>query len=229
MQTFRDFIIWYNNLDIQPFCDALEKMCVFWKEKKIDMLRQGISIPGVTLTYLFTTLEPGIFFSLFDEKNKDLYTLFKKNMVGGPSIIFHRYHEAGKTKIREKEITDQGKVPKTCQKIVEYEANALYLWAIMQNMPTGSFTTLKEETGFKKESSTKMATEWLEWNAEEGGIHIRHQMNDKEKRIGERRLPVDGFHGPSQTVFQFHGLLCHGHNCHLTKGKEINEIRKTHE
>ena len=66
-------------------------MCAFWKNKKIDKLRQGISIPGVTLTYLFTTLESGI--SLFDEKNKDL----------------HQYHEAGKTKIREK-----GPSCKTC-------------------------------------------------------------------------------------------------------------------
>ena len=187
------------------------------------MLRQGIFNPGVTLTYLFTTLESGIFFSLFDEKNKDLYTLFTKNMVGGPSIIFHRYHEKDKTKIREKEITDQGKEPKMCQKIVGYDANALYLWAIMQNMPTGSFTRRREETNFKKESSTKMATEWLEWKAHEGGIFIRHQMNNTEKRIGERRLPVDGFHGPSQTVFQFHGCWWHGHSCYLTKGKEINE------
>ena len=226
MQTFREFLIWYNNLDVQPFCEALEKMCAFWKDKKIDMLRQGISIPGVTLTYLFTTLESGIFFSLFDEKNKDLYYLFKKNMVGGPSIIFHRYHEAGKTKIREREITDQGKEPKMCQKIVGYDANALYLWAIMQNMPTGSFTRRREETNFKKESSTKMATEWLEWKAHEGGIFIRHQMNNTEKRIGERKIPVDGFHGPSQTVFQFHGCWWHGHICHLTKGKEMNEKRK---
>ena len=116
MQTFRDFLIWYNNLDVQPFCDALEKMCAFWKDKNINMLRQRISIPGVTLTYLFTTLETGIFFSLFDEKNKDLYYLFKKNMVGGPSIIYHRYHEAGKTTIREKEMKDHGKEPKMCEK-----------------------------------------------------------------------------------------------------------------
>ena len=101
-------------------------------------------------------------------------------MVGGPSIIFHRYHEKDKTKIREREITDQGKEPKMCQKIVGYDANALYLWAIMQNMPTGSFTRRREETNFKKESSTKMATEWLEWKAEEMGVRIRHQMNDTE-------------------------------------------------
>ena len=83
-----------------------------WKDKNIDMLRQGISIPGVTLTYLFTTLESGVFFSLLDDKNKDLYYLFKKNMVGGPSIIFHRYHNAGKTRIREIEMKDQGKQAK---------------------------------------------------------------------------------------------------------------------
>ena len=85
MQTFKGILVWYNNLDVQPFCDALEKMCTFWKNKNIDMLRQGISIASVTLTFLFTTLEPGIFFSLFDEKKKDFYTLFEKNMVGGPT------------------------------------------------------------------------------------------------------------------------------------------------
>lgn len=37
---------------------------------------------------------------------------------------------------------------------------------------------------------------------------------------------MDGFHAPSQRVFQFHGRWCNDHNCHLTKGKEINEIRK---
>lgn len=104
MQTFQDFLIWYNNLDVKPFCDALEKMCAFWEEKNIDMLPQGIFIPGVTLAYLFTTLESDIFFSLFNEKNKDLYYLFKSNMVGGPSINLYRYHEKDKTKIREREM-----------------------------------------------------------------------------------------------------------------------------
>lgn len=143
METFRDFLIWYNKLDGQPLCNALEGMSGFWKDN-IDMLRQGISIPGVTLTYLFTTLESVTCF-LFKE-NKDLYSLFKKNMVGGPTIIFHRKHQEGKTTIREKEMEGQGKEPKMCQKIVGYDAIALYLWAIMQNMPAWSFTRGKEET-----------------------------------------------------------------------------------
>ena len=226
IQTFRDFLIWYNNLDVQPFCDALEKMSAFWKAKKIDMLRQGISIPGITLIYLFSTLEPGIFFSLFNEKNKDLYTLFKQNLVGGPSIIFHRYHEAGKTVIREHEMKSQGKTPKLCQKVVGYDANGLYLWAIMQEMPTGSFTRRRKENEFRAEQNVKMATQWLEWEAHSRNINIRHEMNDIEKRIGEKRLPVDGFHGPSQTVFQFHGCYWHGHQCFLNEGKEMNDTRK---
>ena len=38
-----------------------------------------------------------------------------------------------------------------------------------------------------------MAIEWLEWVAHKEGIHIRHQLNSTEKRIGGRKLPVDGF------------------------------------
>jgi hypothetical protein len=52
-----------------------------------------------------------------------------------------------------------------------------------------------------------MAIELLEWQAYSRGISIRHEYNNVEKRIGARRLPVDGFHAESQTVFQFHGKL----------------------
>jgi hypothetical protein len=52
-----------------------------------------------------------------------------------------------------------------------------------------------------------MAIEWLGWVAHQRRIQIRHEYNNTEKRIGSRRLPVDGFHVESQTVFQFHGKL----------------------
>lgn len=123
------------------------------------------------VTYLFTTLESGIFVSLFDEKNKDVYYLFEKNMVDGPCIIFHRYHEAEKTKIREKEMEFQGKEPKICQKIVGYDANILYLWPIMQKMPTGSFTRQRKETGLKKENSSKMQRSGWNGRLQKGNSH----------------------------------------------------------
>ena len=53
---------------------------------------------------------------------------------------------------------------------------------------------------FKPKGSVRMATEWLEWLAHKERIHIRHQLNNTEKHIGDRKLPVDGFHSPSQTI-----------------------------
>ena len=113
MQTFEEFLVWYNNLDVVPFIEAVEKMSQFWRERRIDMFIDGISVPGLTLKYLFSYLSPQTYFSLFDQANSDLYHLIKDNNTGGPSIIFHRYHEAGKTKIREAE---EGEAAKLCEK-----------------------------------------------------------------------------------------------------------------
>ena len=222
MSTFKDFLVWYNNLDVVPFLEAVEKMSAFWQERKIDMFKDGVSVPGLTLKYLFSYLSPQTYFSLCDKANSDLYHLIRDNNTGGPSIIFHRYHEAGKTKIREAE---KGQDAKLCEKIVGYDANALYLWALMQNMPTGSYTRRMAENEFKPKSSVRMAIEWLEWVAHKERIQIRHQLNNTEKRIGGRKLPVDGFHAQTQTVYQFHGCYWHGHDCSLNRGKEFNEKR----
>ena len=222
MSTFRDFLVWYNNLDVVPFLEAVEKMSQFWRERKIDMFKDGISVPGLTLKYLLSFLNEQTYFSLVEQANSDLYHLIKDNNTGGPSIIFHRYHEAGKTKIREAE---RGQAAKACEKIVGYDANALYLWAIMQNMPTGSYPRRLAENDFKPKGSIKMAIEWLEWVAYKERVHIRHQLNNTEKRIGDRKLPVGGFHAETQTVYQFHGCYWHGHDCALNRGKEFNEKR----
>ena len=159
MKTFEDFLVWYNNLDVVPFVKAVEKMSQFWRERKIDMFKDGILVPGLTLKYLFSYLSPQTYFSLFDQANSDLYHLIKDNNTGGPSIVFHRYHEAGKTKIREAE---KGQAAKLCEKIVGYDANALYLWVLTQNMPTGSYTRRLAESQFKPKSSVRMAIEWLD-------------------------------------------------------------------
>lgn len=137
MSTIRDFLVWYNNLDVVPFLEAVEKMNAFWQERHINMFKDGISVPGMTLKYLFSFLDEQTYFSLFDQANKDLYHLIRDNNTGRPSIIFHRYHEAGKTQIRE---IARGQAAKLCQRIVGCDANALYLWAIMQDMPSGSYT-----------------------------------------------------------------------------------------
>ena len=88
METFRDFLIWYNNRDVVPFLEAIDKMSEFWRDRHIDIFKDGVSVPGLTMKYLFSNI-PDTYFSLFNEKDKDLcYTMKDKN-VGGPSIIFN--------------------------------------------------------------------------------------------------------------------------------------------
>ena len=53
MQTFRDFLVWYNNLDVAPFLQALEKQSSVFAEKGIDMFKTATSLPGLATSWLF--------------------------------------------------------------------------------------------------------------------------------------------------------------------------------
>ena len=52
MYTFADWLRYYNNLDVAPGLEALEKMRAFYTEKGIDILKDAVSIPGVSFHYL---------------------------------------------------------------------------------------------------------------------------------------------------------------------------------
>ena len=89
MSTFQDYLVYYNNLDVGPFVEAVEKMLDFYKSKKIDLFKTTISVPGVARQLLYRASEEfGSHFALPDEQNKDLYEMLKANIAGGPSIVF---------------------------------------------------------------------------------------------------------------------------------------------
>jgi hypothetical protein len=46
MKTFKDFLEWYNNLDVLPFTETVEKMKTFYKNKRSDLFKDGVSLPG---------------------------------------------------------------------------------------------------------------------------------------------------------------------------------------
>ena len=215
METLRDYLIFYNNLDVTPFLEAISKQFTFYRDRGIDMFKDGISVPGLSLLYLFNNLPPKTFFTVFNQTNSDLHKLVKDNIVGGPAIIFHRYHEKDVTKIRGG--------GETCRSIVGYDANALYLWAIMQDMPTGWYTRRREENKFRPQQAQpygQMAIQWLTRESDRTGCTIRHQGNGREKRIG--KLPVDGWCAETRTAYQFHGCFWHGcPKCH-TDPEETN-------
>jgi G:T-mismatch repair DNA endonuclease (very short patch repair protein) len=120
MSTFKDFLVWYNNLDVVPFVEAIQRQSAVYREKGIDMLKDAISLPGLAIRWMFNEapqpssldvangtlgdlsrgLKSSQPISLLDETNKQLYRLIKDNVVGGPAIVFTRYHHKGETLIR---------------------------------------------------------------------------------------------------------------------------------
>lgn len=59
-QTFADWLRYYNDLDEAPGLEALEKMRAFYTDKGIAILKDAISLPGVSLHYLLRgTIERG--------------------------------------------------------------------------------------------------------------------------------------------------------------------------
>eukprot|EP00732_Lithocolla_globosa_P000459 Lithocolla_globosa_v1_NODE_138_length_5823_cov_17.507628.p1 type:complete len:551 gc:universal NODE_138_length_5823_cov_17.507628:3490-1838(-) len=87
---------------------------------------------------------------IYITSNKDIYDKLRSSMVGGPSIVFHRYHEANKTHIQRVKYDKENKIWRKKKegigkKIVGFDANALYLWCQGQDMPCGKLEYIDED------------------------------------------------------------------------------------
>ena len=136
MQTFGDWLEYYNNLDVAPFLEALQKMKEFYTSLGIDILKDAVSLPGVSEKYILRkTLQPrwGYKPPELYSPNKEAYAMLKAAVVGGPSLAFTRRHVAGETRIRSHQYEDA----RLCRRILGYDANSLYPSTMMKEMPCG--------------------------------------------------------------------------------------------
>ena len=118
-----------DNLDVLPFLEALEKQSAVYISKGLDMLKEAVSVPALATKWLFKeSCKDSFSIPLMSKKNQDLHKTVRENIVGGPAIVFHRYHEKGKTLIKAQKYGSQAKV---CQQIKGFDANSLYLYAAM--------------------------------------------------------------------------------------------------
>ena len=44
---FKDFLQWYNNKDVVPTLEAMQKLIQFYHNKGIDMLKLGCTLPNL--------------------------------------------------------------------------------------------------------------------------------------------------------------------------------------
>ena len=129
----------------------------------------------------FTSItDPAAEFHLFNSKNKDIYRLFKENIVGGPSIIFNRYHESGKTFIRNNR-------NKPCQKIIGYDANANLSLGRRTRVSCWLRITLirRQEKFFVCEfpQFSGGCRDWIDWLIHDRGIEIQSAFHGGEKKL----------------------------------------------
>ena len=88
----------------------------FYTEKGLDILKDAVNVPEVSLHYLLPeSVERGA--ELYNP-SKEAYEMLKGAVVGGPSIVFTRYHKVGITKIRP----HQKAKPCVCKRILPYDA-----------------------------------------------------------------------------------------------------------
>jgi hypothetical protein len=158
MRTFADWLRYYNNLDVAPGLEALEKMRTFYTEKGIDILKDAVSLPGVSLHYLLRgAVERGA--ELYSP-GKEAYEMLKEAVVGGPSLVFTRYHEVGVTGIRSHRIAE----PRLCKNILGYDANALYLSTMLREMPCGKERVVHYNDEFQAEAAPVLTHRLKEGN-----------------------------------------------------------------
>ena len=140
MSSFKDFLRGYNNRDIVTTLEAMQKMIAFHHDKDIDMLNLGCTLPNLANVCLhkFTDAK----FYPFTEGDKDLLEKVRKDVGGGPTIVFTRKAVADETFIR--------KSANICKRFFAIDASQLYPYSMCQPMPTGFYT----RWDFNSETST---------------------------------------------------------------------------
>ena len=164
--TMKDWLKEYNLADVKPFIEALEKTREQYYPDEIDLLKDAVSIPGISMMYVLNEAlkrkkysEPDLFApgepckcKCSDDCEKagcekcreiskdcetctknEAYEMLTTGMIGGPSIVFCRYAEAGVSQIRSHIYEDA----KTCRAVQGLDANSLYLFCSGQEMPCG--------------------------------------------------------------------------------------------
>jgi len=94
MTSFADWLRYYNNLDVGPFIEALQKMKTFYGERGIDICNDDVSLLGVSLQYLLRGVDSNSKNTQY-APGEEAYKHLKAAVSGGPSIVFTRYQEAG--------------------------------------------------------------------------------------------------------------------------------------
>ena len=88
MSSFKDFLRWYNDKDVVPTLEAMQKRIVFYHDKNIDMLKLGCTLPNLAKICLHKSTDAKI--NPFSEGDKNFLEKIQEDVVSGLSIVLTR-------------------------------------------------------------------------------------------------------------------------------------------
>ena len=204
MTSFCDFLRWYNNKDVVPTLDAMQKMIEFYHDKGIDMLKLGCTLPNLAKFCLHKSTDYE--FDPFFSSDIDLLEKIREDMTGGPSIVFTRKATANESFLR--------KSNNLCKSIVGIDASQLYPYSMCQDMPTGLYTRwdYDEETQKFKARHNRVRTIEIVVMAYFQATRLECKIESyyatgKHKKID--CFSVDGYCNHCRTVFE--AMVCYFH------------------
>ena len=206
MQSFKDFLMWFHNKDVDPTLEAMQKMIEFYHQKEIDMLMLGCTSPNLANFCMHKSTDSK--FQPFTESDKHLLEKIREDMVSGPYIVFTRKAVVDETFIR--------KSTNLCKSIVGIDASQLYPYSMCQPMPTGLYTRWNYDSESQKfmprqnktRSFENMVLSYFQQTRPECRIES-NVTTGRQKKID--CFSVDGTCNHCNTVFETMG--CHFHYC----------------
>ena len=126
-----DWLEYYNNMDVSPFLEALVKMWDFYTGLGVDIFKDTVSLPGVSMKYILRGTLRGRNAPKLYAPGPEAFEMLKGAVVGGPSLVFTRKHMAGQTRIHSHKY-ESARVTKH---ILGFNANSLYPSTMLHDMP----------------------------------------------------------------------------------------------
>ena len=218
MSSFKDFFRWYNNKDVVPTLEAMQKLIVFYHDKKIDMLELGCTLPNLANICLHKSTDAK--FYPITEGVKNLLEIIREDVVDFPSIVFTRKAVNDETFLR--------KSANICKSIVRIDASQLYPYSMCQPMPTGLYARWDLDSEMSRftprqnmtRSFENMIMSYFQRTKPESEIESFFTTGSQKKI---RCFSVDGFCSHCNSVFEAMGcfnLFCPCQELHLSLTEE---------
>ena len=221
--NFSAYLKWYNCQDVGPLVIALSKSFQkFYEYFKVDPLTK-LSLPSIAFTAMFNLFDQSLpYVSSFSKQGDTVRQLFRNNVIGGISNIYHRDIDLmGDESPKNARIAPNGNPFSSC---IFLDVTSMYVWSMDQKMPLtpGLLWELKNKKYKKSHLSSQISFKALQWiymeqesdncvDKDGNRVTIQHDYHHGEVIVFNSKVDGYAFINDTHVVWEFNG--CYWHKC----------------